>query len=259
VTDALWKSLIPVLAHLSNTRSVDAGAQSLYTIVCDYRFIATLLLTRDILPILTKLSLVLQQKSPPFSLLMTAVPAAIDRIEAQIDHPGTQFEKLPEAIAYLKLHGHAVRHCGEVHQKVYEVTRKDYLRSLVAHLRERLKEVPVLGAIYRLLTPKEYKGLSETDLAKIKPATNKDFGVVADHFCRPPTEGARPRLDRRLLELEFMLIVPRIWAPPCSRSSPSPNTPNTPNTHTTHAKKKKPGVIYSHLFRSEPLFRYKSP
>ena len=57
VTRILWLCLLSVLTHLFNTKYADASAASLYILMNDFRFVATLLLMRDVLPLMRKMSL----------------------------------------------------------------------------------------------------------------------------------------------------------------------------------------------------------
>ena len=82
-TRSLFQSLPAVLAHLYNTRRADVTAMFLYVLLCDYRFYASLLTMRDILPPMTKLSLVLHEKIPDLNKLMMAAPAAIKTIQGK--------------------------------------------------------------------------------------------------------------------------------------------------------------------------------
>jgi hypothetical protein len=127
-----------------------------------------------------------------------------------IDEPGSQYKKLATAVSYLATCGHRLKHGNDVNQRVFEVTRKDYLRSLVAHLRERLKEIPVLGSCYRILTPSLYKGRTEKDL-ETNAEIHADFNAVSDHFTQAPAEGKPPRFTKEQLQKEFDLVLPIIW------------------------------------------------
>lgn len=69
----------------------DAGAAAVYTHLCDaHRFLATLLLHRDVLPLMTRLSKTLQARPPQFKTLMVMAPNIMTQIEQMIDEPGPQ-------------------------------------------------------------------------------------------------------------------------------------------------------------------------
>ena len=102
VTRTLWVGLLAVLNHLYNTMGSDVNSLSCYTLMCDYRFVATLLLMRDVLPKMATMAKLLQKRPPPFKLLMEMVPQTTTDIENMIGKPGTEYQKLDNALKALQ-------------------------------------------------------------------------------------------------------------------------------------------------------------
>jgi len=157
VTKAVLDSFLSVLGHLFNTKRADAPA-AVYAHLCDYRFVATLLLQRDVVPLMTILSKLLQSKPPDFKVLMVTAPAIIKQIEDMIESHGKYYKRLESTINFIAAEGHKVKYNTALHHAVYDAARKDYLRTLVASLRTKFETMPVLVALYRMLTPRLYQG-----------------------------------------------------------------------------------------------------
>ena len=103
--------------------------------------------------------------------------------------------------------GHHVRYGSSIHRRVFEECRKDFLRALVAHLRVRFKEMPVIGSLYRMLTPRLYKGKTLTEVQNCKQL-QKAFDEVAAHFC---SEGRDSPFKKEELEVEWKFILKVVW------------------------------------------------
>ena len=209
MTRILWLCLLSVLTHLFNTKYADASASSLYILMNDFRFVAALLLMRDVLPLMRKMSLELQKRCPDFYVLMVTIPNIIQHVEAMIENPGTEYCKLDLAIKWLANEGHHVRYGSSIHRRVFEECRKDFLKALVAHLRVniRFKEMPVIGSLYRMLTPRLYKGKTLAEVQNCKQL-QKAFDEVAAHFC---SEGRDSPLKKEELEVEWKFILKVVW------------------------------------------------
>jgi hypothetical protein len=187
-------------------------AGSLYVLMNDFRFIATLLMMQDVLPLMKKMSLELQRSCPDFAVLMVLVPDIIQQVEDMITVPGKEYKKIDTAIKCLASEGHDVRYGSDLHRRVFEECRKDFLKALVAHLKERFKEMPVVGSLCRLFTPRLYKGRSLAAAAVQRcPRLQKSrllLDEVAQHFC---ISGVASSMKNEELEAEWKSLIKMVW------------------------------------------------
>ena len=91
------KSLMMFFEHAANEG--DPTAVGIHSCITTYKFLALTHLIKDILSVLTKLSLTFQSQQVDISLVHSNVTAAIDALDNMISHSGPNLEEFTRAFA----------------------------------------------------------------------------------------------------------------------------------------------------------------
>jgi hypothetical protein len=129
--------------------------------MCSRDYIASLLLLRDNLPQLSRLSKFFQDPNADWSVLEIELPVLLEHIEGQIEKPGPHYSKLSEFLQVVEDAGLEVRCVAGRGEDWLEVNRVQYLRSLGDHLRARFPCVPLLSALFRLFNAHQFPAESD--------------------------------------------------------------------------------------------------
>jgi hypothetical protein len=153
---ALHRSLGSVLSHLSQQPKSDALAKGLLKQLATRKFILTLLLFCDVMPILTKLSLLFQERNVDLSMIDFGVRSAITRINSFAETPG---KHLSTADAYIddlgKKYGVPIVTRTDTDSQ-FQTVKGQYIAALRDNLNARFESTPLLKAFAKLFDPRCY-------------------------------------------------------------------------------------------------------
>ena len=124
----------------------------LYTNISKVDFLGILLLMRDILPILSILSKLLQDPKSDFSIIASSVPLTISRLREQLTNPGANYKNLSSAIHFLRNHGIILTQTPARNIEWLEKLRKRVITSLMDELDSAFPsgQLTVLSALFRV-------------------------------------------------------------------------------------------------------------
>lgn len=178
VTKVVQIRFVPIVKDLRANSESDATALGLFTTLCSRDYIASLLLQRDCLPQLARLSKLFQDPFADWSVIELQLPAVLDHIEGQIEKPGPYYAGLDAFIAEVEAQGLSVRKVTGRGEVWLETTRVQYLQGLVAHLRARFPAVPLLAALFRLFHAHGFPEEKED----LRSFGDKELEVVLSHY-----------------------------------------------------------------------------
>ena len=136
------------------TAEDDAVARGLLYAMKTYKFVATLYLLSDVLPILTTLSLVFQKENVPLTAILPNVNATIASSNLLKTQPGLYLQKLDDITTELASQfGLAFEDSNK--KSFQENVREKYIDALVGNLNNRFSDIGIVNALASLLDPKK--------------------------------------------------------------------------------------------------------
>ena len=203
----------PAVGEWTRVGKPDMKALGVYTAMNTVEYVTALTVIRDTVPLLAELNKKLQSQDTDIECITVDIPRVISEIEAQLDNPGHNYmsrKKLLAEVAEALGIDRVPRGHNRYTDEWEENQRRKYIKNLVAELKERFKDAPVLVALHKLFT-----------LAKHPPAKSTAVEIAA-HF-KADLANLIPRVTRWVLEEvpdDVELTAPEA---PFVPGSPDPN------------------------------------
>jgi hypothetical protein len=130
----------------------DAVARGLLHALKCYKFVATLYLLSDVLPLLSKLSLIFQKEDVDLSLIKPVVSATVASLKVLRDKPGVYLKQLDETLHKLSTE-FGLQVSSNSKQQFQQNIREVYIDKLVDNLENRFAESHLLSGLVTLFHP----------------------------------------------------------------------------------------------------------
>lgn len=148
-----------------------------------YKFVATLYLLSDVLPILTTLSLVFQKENVPLTAILPNVNATIASLNLLKTQPGLYLKKLDGILTTDLASQFGLAFDDSIKKSFQENVREKYIDALVGNLNNRFSDIGVVNALASLLDPKKatqvYHASSESEF---NTYGDTDVDTICKHF-----------------------------------------------------------------------------
>ena len=169
------KSLLASLEY-EVEENADPTALDLVKSIKSYSFIACVYLLSDILPQLSKLSLVFQQVSIDFSMIRPIVFATITTLESFKITPGYHLRQLDDVFANELSEYNIIPTAQE--KQSFNTLKVEYIKCLVANLKRRFLDVPVLAA-FQIFMPNKVPDIESDAFAGYGA---EELHILLDHY-----------------------------------------------------------------------------
>ena len=130
----------------------DAVARGLVHAIKCYKFVATIYLLSDVLPLLCKLSLVFQKENVDLCVVKPLVTATLASLKILRDKPGVYLKQLDETLSKLSTE-FGLQVTDNLKQQFQQNIREKYIDKLVENLENRFAESDLLSALVTLFHP----------------------------------------------------------------------------------------------------------
>ena len=181
---SIRRTLVSLLTTLERAvvENYDAVARGLLHAMKSYKFVATLYLLSDVLPILTTLSLVFQKESVCLTAILPSVNATTASLNLLKSQPGLHLQNLDVLDDLNSRFG--ILCFNESERKSFqENVREKYIDALVCNINSRFSDVGVVHALASLLDPQNatqvYQASSDSDFNNNGVA---DIDSICNHF-----------------------------------------------------------------------------
>ena len=182
--DAACQSLMKVLPAVITSlereaqERGDALAHGLSKVVKSYRFIATVYMMNDVLPVVSRLSCALQASHLDLSVLHGLVVSTTQTLQLFTDNPGVNLKKLDTDLEN-SLAVFDIPHSSEVKERFQRLIQQPFVTQLFNNIEERLPDTGVFAS-FSFLDPGK---LPET----VEQASASNYGEAAvqalgDHY-----------------------------------------------------------------------------
>ena len=168
----------------------DAVAHRLVRALKSYNFVATLYLLSDVLPLLSKLSLVFQQKSIDLTVVKPLVTATITSLRELREQPGVFLKQLDTILAKLSME-FGLKTTQTEKDVFQEQIRKKYLDTLIENLENRFSESELLNAFITLFHPVNALKVKEKSSPRVRRCFHRHFGKKIYYSCGQAKAAAR--------------------------------------------------------------------
>ena len=189
----IWKILSSLVAHMEQEAETKGDVVALGLISAIKTFVASIYLFSDILPHLSALSCLFQERDIDYSQITTHVFNTISVIENLKMHDGPNMRKLPSIFKEL------AECCILVKDKDEDTFRKNvreaYIDSVVVNLRCRFPDVKIIPA-FSLFDPRQ---VPESSTDQFQTYGEQQLRVLEEHF-------GRGYLDHSLLEQDWIYL-----------------------------------------------------
>ena len=182
----------------------DATAAGLFKLMATKEYVSTLLLMRDVLPLLSAMSKVFQTRGNDLTIIEDTVPGVVAAIDNMIENPGQNWLRRDDV--FKELHDSGVDLGGHPSrtQEWLEKQRRAYLGALRDRLQHRFPENHLLSAFSRVLHFKHYP----VDPGTPCSAADEAVKTLADHFSQPlPAKEGEALVDSEKLKSEWVLFT----------------------------------------------------
>ena len=202
---SIRRTLNSLLAALERAvvENDDAVARGLLHAMKTYKFVATLYLLCDVLPILTTLSLVFQKENVSLTAILPSVNATIASLNLLRSQPGLHLQKIDDVLVGLTTQFGII--VTESDKKYFqEHVREKYVDALVDNRKNRFSDVGVVNAFASILDPQKatqmYQSFPETEFNNYGA---NDIDAISEHF----SVSAKPdTLKREWMTLKHILV-----------------------------------------------------
>ena len=179
----------------------DAVARGLLHAMKTYKFVATLYLLCDVLPILS-MSLVFQKENVSLTAILPSVNATISSLSLLRTQPGVHLQKIDDVLRDLSTQ-FGITVTDSDNEYFQKHVREKYVDALVDNLKDRFSDVGVVNAFESVLDQKStqvYQSLPESEFNNYGA---NDIDTICEHFC----ESVKPdTLKREWLTLKHTLV-----------------------------------------------------
>ena len=183
------RTLYSLIAYLENQAS-EGGCPTAYGLakaLKSYNFVATLYFLSDVLPQLSKLSLVFQAASVDFSLIKPQVSVTIATIKRFKTVSGPFYKTVDEALKQLDIHFTPENKEAFEHQIAHK-----YVDTVVSNLEDRFPDTKLLSA-FSVFDPQQV------------PQENKaEFGTYGNEHIDTLSDNFQLTIDKETLEIEWL-------------------------------------------------------
>ncbi|XP_070559661.1 zinc finger protein 862-like isoform X2 [Ptychodera flava] len=145
--DAVRRSLSSIIVSLERESEErhDATATGLAMFLKQFNFVASILMLSDVLPHLTRLSLMFQKKDVDVTILDTIISSTITAIRTLKTQPGTHTMNV-ESYLNEDLAEHSVTSTDAVKQRFKDQVYDKYIDAVCDNLEQRFPDVQLIGA-----------------------------------------------------------------------------------------------------------------
>lgn len=174
----------------------DAVARGLLQALKCYKFVATLFLLSDVLPLLSKLSLIFQKEDIDLGIIKPVVSSTIASIKLLRDKPGVYLKQLDEAVHKLTTDFRLKVSCSS--KADFQSVREAYIDKLVSNLEEWFAESDLLGSLVTLFHP------GNASESKQSSPDNFDTYMYGDTAINTVATKFTTTVTKERLQLEWM-------------------------------------------------------
>ena len=176
---AIRRCLPSLLTNLEYqaTENGDPTALGLFTTVKSFKFVSCLLLLSDILPQLSRISLLFQKSDIQFSVVQSVVQATIATISDLIDNPGPNMHKLDQVLSE-ELRCYNITYTdSEYHEFKHNIT-KPYITAIIANLQNHFTDVEIIST-FKIFDPSCLPSVCSSEYPQYGC---KDLDIIFTHF-----------------------------------------------------------------------------
>ena len=207
--DAVLRSIPALVTFFEHeAQQSDPTAIGIHSCICSYKFLTLTHFVKDILSILTKLSLTFQLTDIDVSVIQPKVIAAVDALDNMKTEDGPFLKEFK--IAYDNGDYVLYNISDSTSQRTsFNTARRQFIDALKINLSNRFIDTGLLSA-FKIVYPKHYP-------PSVSTAAQNKFGeqeleVIIEHYCPSSSESSSlpPPLDSSQLRSEYQLFRPFI-------------------------------------------------
>ena len=206
--DAVVQSLPALMTFFEHeAQEEDPTAIGIHRCITTYKFLALTHFVKDILSVITKLSLTFQLTDIDVSLIQPKVTATIDALDNMKSHDGPCLKDFTKALANGDYILYNVTDNAS-QRSSFDLARREFIGALKKNVLDRFMDTALRSA-FKIVYPKHYP--ASVSMAAESKFGEKELDVIVEHFSNvecDPADPHPPTLDAATLRSEYLLFRP---------------------------------------------------